>query len=87
MDAWPWLRERAMGLLSAQPQLFAHLLAVHLGERSPEIFCFGTYLPGSLRPCGEQWLSGRIIEQLWLSSSSQLLVSPARWHGTEQGRA
>ncbi len=34
MDAWPWLRERAMRLLSGQPQLFAHLLAVHLGERS-----------------------------------------------------
>ncbi len=34
MDAWPWMRERAMSLLSAQPQLFAHLLAVHLGERS-----------------------------------------------------
>ena len=34
MDSWPWLRDRAMGLLSAQPQLFAHLLAVHLGERS-----------------------------------------------------
>jgi menaquinone-9 beta-reductase len=34
MDAWPWLRERAMSVLSGQPQLFAHLLAVHLGERS-----------------------------------------------------
>jgi menaquinone-9 beta-reductase len=34
MDAWPRLRERVMGLFSAQPQLFAHLLAVHLGERS-----------------------------------------------------
>jgi hypothetical protein len=34
MDAWHWLRDRTMGLLSAQPQLFAHLLAVHLGERS-----------------------------------------------------
>ena len=34
MDSWPWLRDRVMGLLSAQPQLFAHLLAVHLGERS-----------------------------------------------------
>jgi menaquinone-9 beta-reductase len=34
MDAWPWLRERAMRVLSGQPQLFAHLLAVHLGERS-----------------------------------------------------
>jgi flavin-dependent dehydrogenase len=34
MDAWPWMREQAMGLLSGQPQLFAHLLAVHLGERS-----------------------------------------------------
>jgi hypothetical protein len=28
------MRERAMSLLSGQPQLFAHLLAVHLGERS-----------------------------------------------------
>jgi flavin-dependent dehydrogenase len=34
MDAWPWLRERAINALSGQPQLFAHLLAVHLGERS-----------------------------------------------------
>jgi menaquinone-9 beta-reductase len=34
MDAWRWLREGALGLLSAQPQLFARLLAVHLGERS-----------------------------------------------------
>jgi menaquinone-9 beta-reductase len=34
MDSWPWLRDRVMDLLSAQPQLFAHLLAVHLGERS-----------------------------------------------------
>jgi flavin-dependent dehydrogenase len=34
MDAWPWMRERVMRLLSAQPQLFAHLLALHLGERS-----------------------------------------------------
>ena len=34
MDAWPWVRERAMSVLSGQPQLFAHLLAVHLGERS-----------------------------------------------------
>jgi flavin-dependent dehydrogenase len=38
MDAWPWLRERAMRLLSGQPQLFAHLLALHLGERSLEDF-------------------------------------------------
>jgi len=34
MDAWPWLRERALGVLSAQPQLFAQLLAVHLGQRA-----------------------------------------------------
>ena len=34
LDAWPWLREGALGLLSAQPQLFAHLLKIHLGERS-----------------------------------------------------
>jgi flavin-dependent dehydrogenase len=34
MDAWPWLRAGAMRLLSSQPQLFAHLLAVHLGELS-----------------------------------------------------
>jgi menaquinone-9 beta-reductase len=34
MDAWPWMRERVMSLLSGQPQLFAHLLALHLGERS-----------------------------------------------------
>jgi menaquinone-9 beta-reductase len=34
LDAWPWLREGALGLLSAQPQLFAHLLGMHLGERT-----------------------------------------------------
>jgi menaquinone-9 beta-reductase len=34
MDAWPWTRERVMSLLSGQPQLFAHLLALHLGELS-----------------------------------------------------
>ena len=45
MDAWPWLRERAMGLLSAQPQLFAHLLAVHLGERSLGDFLFRDVRP------------------------------------------
>jgi flavin-dependent dehydrogenase len=37
MDAWPWLRAGVMRLLSSQPELFAHLLAVHLGE----ISCFG----------------------------------------------
>ena len=40
MDAWPWWRERAMGLLSAQPQLFAHLLAMHLGQRTAADFLF-----------------------------------------------
>jgi menaquinone-9 beta-reductase len=40
MDSWPWLRERAMGLFSAQPQLFAHLLAVHLGERTLKDFLY-----------------------------------------------
>jgi flavin-dependent dehydrogenase len=40
MDARPWLRERAMGVLSAQPQLFAQLLAVHLGQRSAAEFVF-----------------------------------------------
>jgi flavin-dependent dehydrogenase len=34
MDAWRGLREGALALLSAQPQLFTHLLAVHLGQRS-----------------------------------------------------
>jgi flavin-dependent dehydrogenase len=34
MDAWPRTRERVMSLLSGQPQHFAHLLALHLGERS-----------------------------------------------------
>jgi flavin-dependent dehydrogenase len=38
LDAWPGLRAGTMRLLSGQPQLFAHLLAVHLGE----ISCFGT---------------------------------------------
>jgi flavin-dependent dehydrogenase len=40
MDAWPWLRERAMALFSAQPQLFARLLALHLGERTLRDFVF-----------------------------------------------
>jgi flavin-dependent dehydrogenase len=40
MDAWPWLREQAMGLFSAQPKLFAHLLALHLGERTLRGFLF-----------------------------------------------
>jgi menaquinone-9 beta-reductase len=40
MDTWPWLRERALGVLSAQPQLFAQLLAVHVGQRSPVEFVF-----------------------------------------------
>jgi flavin-dependent dehydrogenase len=40
MDTWPWLRERVMGLFSAQPQLFAHLLALHLGERTLRDFLF-----------------------------------------------
>jgi menaquinone-9 beta-reductase len=34
LDTWPWLRERAMSLFSAQPQLFARLLDLHLGERT-----------------------------------------------------
>ena len=34
MDAWRGLREGALALLGAQPQLFTHLLAVHLGQRS-----------------------------------------------------
>jgi flavin-dependent dehydrogenase len=32
MDRRPWVREGAMMVLSAQPQLFSHLLALHLGE-------------------------------------------------------
>jgi flavin-dependent dehydrogenase len=40
MDAWPWLREWAVGLFAAHPQLFAHLLAFHLGERSLSDFLF-----------------------------------------------
>ena len=40
MDTWPWLRERAMGLFAAQPQLFAYLLALHLGERALKDFLF-----------------------------------------------
>jgi menaquinone-9 beta-reductase len=40
MDACPWLRQRAMGLFAAQPQLFAHLLALHLGERTLTDFLF-----------------------------------------------
>jgi flavin-dependent dehydrogenase len=40
MDARPWLRERAMRLFSTRPQLFAHLLALHLGERTLRDFLF-----------------------------------------------
>src|ERR1700683_3034129 len=40
MDTWPWLRERALGLFGAHPQLFAHLLALHLGERTFRDFLF-----------------------------------------------
>jgi flavin-dependent dehydrogenase len=40
MDARPWLRERSMRLFSARPQLFAHLLALHLGERTLRDFLF-----------------------------------------------
>jgi flavin-dependent dehydrogenase len=32
MDAKPWVREGVMMVLSAQPQLFSRLLALHLGE-------------------------------------------------------
>jgi flavin-dependent dehydrogenase len=32
MDRKPWVREAVMMVLSAQPQLFSHLLALHLGE-------------------------------------------------------
>jgi flavin-dependent dehydrogenase len=38
MDAWPWMREQAMSVLSGQPHLFARLLALHLGERSLRCF-------------------------------------------------
>ena len=40
MDRWPSLRECAMGFFSAQPQFFARLLAVHLGERTLTDFLF-----------------------------------------------
>jgi hypothetical protein len=40
MDARPWLRESAMRLFTARPQLFAHLLALHLGERTLRDFLF-----------------------------------------------
>jgi menaquinone-9 beta-reductase len=40
LDARPWLREPAMALLAAQPRIFAHLLALHLGERTLKDFLF-----------------------------------------------
>jgi len=40
MDTSPWLRDRFMGLFSARPQLFPHLLALHLGERTLRDFLF-----------------------------------------------
>jgi flavin-dependent dehydrogenase len=38
LDAWPQLREASAALLSAEPRLFAHLLRIHLGERSMSDF-------------------------------------------------
>jgi flavin-dependent dehydrogenase len=49
MDAWPQWRRLAMGLLSARPELFAHLLAVHLGERAPIDF-LRLLLPAAMKP-------------------------------------
>ena len=40
MDSWPWLRKRAMTLFSAKPELFANLLALHLGERTLRDFLY-----------------------------------------------
>jgi menaquinone-9 beta-reductase len=40
MDAWPGMRKHAMALFAARPQLFAHLLALHLGERKLRDFLF-----------------------------------------------
>jgi flavin-dependent dehydrogenase len=37
MDRNPWVREGAMMVLSAQPQLFSRLLALHLGEGTATI--------------------------------------------------
>jgi menaquinone-9 beta-reductase len=33
MDAWPWLRQRTMSAFQRKPELFAHMLALHLGQR------------------------------------------------------
>ena len=44
MDAWPWMREGALGLLSAQPQLFTHLLASISASGLWETSCLGICL-------------------------------------------
>ena len=46
LDSRPWLRQRAIRFLSAQPQIFAHLLAIHLGERSLQNFLFWEFPTG-----------------------------------------
>ena len=50
MDGRPWVRGPVMGLLAAQPKVFAHLLATHLGHRS--FFAFQHAPP--LRGLGEE---------------------------------
>jgi menaquinone-9 beta-reductase len=38
MDRQPWWRDRVLRMLAGNPQLFARLLAVHVGEESPAHF-------------------------------------------------
>jgi flavin-dependent dehydrogenase len=52
MDGRPWVRGPVMGFLSAQPNVFAHLLATHLGHRS--LFSFGLQHAPPLRGLGEE---------------------------------
>ena len=52
MDGRSWLREPVMSFLSAQPGVFAHLLATHLGYRS--FWSFLVSNAPSLRGLGEE---------------------------------
>lgn len=44
MDRYPWVRRRALRVLSRRPELFARLLAVHVGELPPRDFGFNGIL-------------------------------------------
>jgi len=35
MDGYPWLRRGVMRVLTAEPEYFARLVALHVGQRGP----------------------------------------------------